>query len=369
MPVQIYVGRGPKGCPMPPNYSHEMLATVDIIKHIWKAFNHHRPYYALVANLNEPSADLMLISEQGIGVMELKHYFGRIHCHDNGTWYAGPKRIQAGVPGRGFKNPHEQVQVYAEEVRDRLIYPPLWQEPWLPGKTIEWPEFKFHTAACFTHPDANISQFEEDLRKHCRPITLPWEDFSVLKVEDVTEWAASLRFEVSGDRTRGFTRHRLTPSQITRIVVELFDFFPWIEIYELMPTGRPYAFLSLIENKRPIQVFGLDEDEITIGRDLTTCDVPIPERFSLVSRVHSRIVRTAAGIFIEDLRSTNGTYVDGIRVIRRKRLPHGASITLGRGRTGVGVCRLDISFQVDNLGELEVTQKLVVPDPSRPLES
>jgi hypothetical protein len=151
MTVQFFIGRSPEGQPLSPEYSHEMLATIDLCKRIWTAFHAHQPYFAVVANLSDPSLDLMIVSERGIGVMELKHYFGRVSCREDGSWYAGPKRMVAGVEGRGFNNPHEQVQAYAEEIRARLITPPPWQKPWLPGKTIDWQEFKFHTAVCFTH--------------------------------------------------------------------------------------------------------------------------------------------------------------------------------------------------------------------------
>lgn len=361
MPVQVFVGRTPEGRPDSPDYSHEMRSTLDIVARFWQAFHHHEPYYAMVANLTDPSADLMVLSERGIGVIELKHYFGRVTCRTNGFWYAGPKKMQAGVEGRGFKNPHEQAQSYAEEVRARLLKPPLWQEPWLPGKTIDWPEFKFHTAVCFTHPAADLSQFDENLRRRCRPITLPWEDFSVLQVDDLVAWASSLRFEMGGDRGEGFTQNRLSPSMVQRFLAELFEVAEWQEIYELMPKGQPYATLTLAENGLPIQVIGLDHDQITLGRDLSVCDFAVPERLSLVSRVHARIVRTFDGVFIEDLESTNGSFVDGVRVYRREPLKDGQIITLGRSEANHETAHLAVSFNVDDMSDLEATRKLQLP--------
>ncbi len=361
MPVQVFVGRAQDGRPHSPDYSHEMRSTVEIINRLWSAFNQHEPYYAIVANLIEPSADLMIVSERGIGVVELKHYFGPISCRTNGYWYAGPKKMQAGVEGRGFKNPHEQVQAYAEEIRRRLLEPLLWQEPWLPGKTIDWPAFKFHTAVCFTHSGADLSQFEEHLRRRCRPITLPWEDFAVLKPDDLPAWTTALRFEVGGDHGEGFTRHRMLPGQIQRFLTELFEVREWREIYELMPTGLPYATLSLLENGQTLQVFGLDRESITIGRDINACDLTVPERFSLVSRVHARISRTFDGVFIEDLQSTNGTFVEGSRVLRRFPLSSGQEITLGGSAGNQEAARLTISFDLTALSDLEITRKLKVP--------
>lgn len=361
MPVQLFIGRAPEGDPIPPDYSHEMLSTIEIIKGLWGSFHHHQPYYAIVTNLHEPSVDMLVISERGIGVIELKHYYGRISCRNNGAWYAGPKRMVAGVEGRGFKNPHEQVQTYAEQIRQRLLNPPLWQDPWLPGKPIDWPNFKFHTAVCFTHPNADLSSFEENLRRKCRPVTLPWEDFSVLNVIDVPSWAISLRFEVGTDRAHGFTRHRLSPSQINRILTKLFDLTRWKEAEELMPSGQPFGFLNLIENDRSIQVVAIDKEEIVIGRDLNTCDIPIPDRFFLVSRIHARIFRTPEGVFVEDLDSTNGSYIDGRRVYRRTQIQNGQQLTLGRSHPGQGVANFEFSLQPDNISTLDVTTRLEVP--------
>ena len=90
MTVQFFIGRTPEGQPLSPEYSHEMMAIIDLCKGLWNAFHAHQPYYAVVANLHSPSLDFMIVSERGIGVMELKHYFGRISCREDGGWYAGP---------------------------------------------------------------------------------------------------------------------------------------------------------------------------------------------------------------------------------------------------------------------------------------
>jgi hypothetical protein len=358
MTVQFFIGRSPEGQPLSPEYSHEMLAIIDLCKGLWNAFHAHQPYYAVVANLNDPSLDFMIVSERGIGVMELKHYFGQISCRDDGSWYAGPKRMVAGVEGRGFKNPHEQVQAYAEQIRAKLISPPPWQRPWLPGKTIDWENFKFHTAVCFTHPEADLAGFGDNLRLRCRPIILPWEHFSVLNPPDVPGWVASLRFEVGGDRSQNFTRHRFHFQDISRILTELLGLTTWEEIYDLMPTGQAYAVLSRMENYNPVQDFSLEEDEVIIGRDLQGSDVPVPDKYYLVSRQHARILRQADGLYIEDMGSTNGTFVDGQPVDRRTPLLHGQQITLGSAEISAGVCHFEISLQVENLDNREATQKL-----------
>ena len=181
----------------------------------------------------------------------------------------------------------------------------------------------------------------------------------MLTIDQVPGWAISLRFEAGGDRASGFSRYRLTPSQIQRFLSGVFDLAPWTEIEELMPTGEPYAYLTLIEKERELQVFGLDHDFITIGRDPSTCEVSLPERLFLVSRNHARIFRTVEGVFVEDLNSTNGTFLNGKR-IRRAKLEHGQRIILGRARPAEGTAEFEISFEIEGLSAVEATKKLSV---------
>lgn len=53
------------------------------------------------------------------------------------------------------------------------------------------------------------------------------------------------------------------------------------------------------------------EDERLIGRE-DTCDVVIADR--QVSRYHARLYRTESGVYLEDLASKNGTYVNSSRI-------------------------------------------------------
>jgi hypothetical protein len=104
MPVKIYVSHDTQGRPDPAIYAHENEAVYDLIKRLWLAFHHQEVLYAVVVNLQEPPADLIVISERGLGVIELKHYFGQIIRKLDGTWYAGSKRIEAGSENRGYRN-------------------------------------------------------------------------------------------------------------------------------------------------------------------------------------------------------------------------------------------------------------------------
>ena len=70
----------------------------------------------------------------------------------------------------------------------------------------------------------------------------------------------------------------------------------------------------------------LVDDAHTIGR-LPDCTVVVSD--SNVSRHHSRISRAGSGFVIADLNSTNGTYVNGDRLLADHRLSDGDIITIG----------------------------------------
>jgi len=75
------------------------------------------------------------------------------------------------------------------------------------------------------------------------------------------------------------------------------------------------------------RVHALAEDEYRIGRS-ARCSFCFPD--ATLSREHARLVRTADGWVLEDLGSTNGTFVQQDRVSRHL-LRHGDFIRLGSG--------------------------------------
>lgn len=77
---------------------------------------------------------------------------------------------------------------------------------------------------------------------------------------------------------------------------------------------------------QPNQVYELTQDIITIGRDATNeVSINDPE----VSRHHCRLTRAAGGFTIEDLGSTNGTFINGQRVTGARPLTSGVQVGLG----------------------------------------
>jgi len=76
------------------------------------------------------------------------------------------------------------------------------------------------------------------------------------------------------------------------------------------------AKLISLDGDRPIV---LSKDVTVVGRKRGVCDVFIDR--SSVSKLHCVIVKTDGLLFIRDLGSTNGTKVNGQRVVRGALLP------------------------------------------------
>ena len=74
------------------------------------------------------------------------------------------------------------------------------------------------------------------------------------------------------------------------------------------------------------KVFELIKDVVTIGRDVSN-DLTIND--AEVSRNHGRLTSQSGGYLIEDLASTNGTFVNGQRLIGPKLLNPGDVVGLG----------------------------------------
>jgi prefoldin subunit 5 len=129
------------------------------------------------------------------------------------------------------------------------------------------------------------------------------------------------------------------------------------------------AFLIVGDGRhRPGRVFGLSRNTVVLGR-VDDADIHLVD--PSVSGHHARIINGAQGYEIEDLDSTNGTYIGGRR-IRRMRLQNGERVTVGNvemtfvlEQKGNATIRLAMPGERDGWGSPTRTAIPYYPGPKR----
>ncbi len=104
----------------------------------------------------------------------------------------------------------------------------------------------------------------------------------------------------------------------------------------------PIGQLALVTMGRSgRRVISVDRDDFVIGKKESAVDCVIPFD-KKISRIHCRIVRRDDGYYIEDMGSTNGTFLNGVRLARGREVP----VTMG------DKLRLaDVVFKVESAGD------------------
>jgi diguanylate cyclase (GGDEF)-like protein len=91
------------------------------------------------------------------------------------------------------------------------------------------------------------------------------------------------------------------------------------------PPARTESILIEIHGPNLGKNHRIQDTEVTIGRD-PGCTITLDQEN--VSRSHCKLERVRSAIYVEDLKSTNGTYLNDVPV-RRERLRHGDLLKIG----------------------------------------
>jgi len=115
--------------------------------------------------------------------------------------------------------------------------------------------------------------------------------------------------------------------------------------------------LVMTQGPQPGQTFTLTKDVMSVGRDPSN-DIVI--NHPQVSRQHARLIRQGGVVVLEDLGSTNGTFVNGVRLTAPHTLTNGDVIGLGEA------VRLTFHGPAGAGDATEVLKPGAVPTPSPP---
>jgi nitrogen-specific signal transduction histidine kinase/ActR/RegA family two-component response regulator len=99
--------------------------------------------------------------------------------------------------------------------------------------------------------------------------------------------------------------------------------------------------LHIIEGPGKGKIYDLKKETTSVGRSAAN-DIRIGDR--AISARHLKFIRTSEGVFLEDLGSTNGTYMKGELVIPGDRVPVGEGDPIAIGNTLICI---DSGFMVD----------------------
>ena len=107
----------------------------------------------------------------------------------------------------------------------------------------------------------------------------------------------------------------------------------------------------------PGKVYSLEKSEISIGREVGS-DVFVNDEE--VSRQHARLTSHFGDYILEDLGSTNGTFVNGQRAVGQRILKPGDTILLGE--------RVSLSFEdvLFDPNATQASQPVLEPEPESP---
>ena len=351
MTLKIFVAKDSEDREWPPNTPHEAEACEWMLQKAWMGFHHLEEMFAIVVNLKKPSADMVVIRELGLGVLEMKHHPGEITVDENGAWWAENIRIHSGP----CLNPREQVRKYARQLREKILPELLPVRIQADGE--QWDDPKFQTGVCFTNPFVDLRKLRTSLNKK-PPKLEAWEnDFSVIEIDFFTRWVRKLRFELTQNPPDDYSPIHLEPEKIMNIATGLLDAVEWDEMYKAMPEGNPYGHL-ILEDITGREVFNLTKDHSTLGRS-HQCDVVIPSRYGRVSKHHLSIDRDIHGVTITDRSSLNGTFINDQSVEKDSsyRLENGAKVSLGGLTTRNNTCVLTFELSGEILDETTITEQ------------
>jgi len=91
--------------------------------------------------------------------------------------------------------------------------------------------------------------------------------------------------------------------------------------------NAPPTHLVVVEPRaRKGQAYQLDGDELTVGR-ASGCQVALPDDYA--SSLHARVFRRDGGLFLEDLGSTNGTFLNDQKVSGPVAMQRGDRVKIG----------------------------------------
>ena len=99
------------------------------------------------------------------------------------------------------------------------------------------------------------------------------------------------------------------PQIIDRFIREESEIFHTEQLNAVQKTDKKKVYLNLTNISKNISIL-IDKDEFVIGKNMSKVD-GLVDVSNTISRVHCKVYRKADGCYVQDLHSSNHTYVNG----------------------------------------------------------
>ena len=95
--------------------------------------------------------------------------------------------------------------------------------------------------------------------------------------------------------------------------------------------GTALFRLRVFSDQEEIRLVSLGEVPLVVGRDPGTAQIVVSA--AVISKVHCSLVIRESKIWVRDLDSTNGTFIEGVQVLEETEVLPGQVVSLGRRGT------------------------------------
>ena len=287
-------------------YPYEREAALLIAQRLALRYTKQSGDCALVANVATPPIDIVVITNNGLGIADLKNYGGPIRGSADGAWKTedGSGNFTKILGGGSHVNPFQQVKKYRGQARSMIQAfvrghsreLPKWMREGRDPRDY-WKKFYIDGAVMFTTQKFDLKDIEIGASG------MPW--FTLRWHDEAPEWANSLSFGKGS---------RMTADAISLIATGCFGAEEWVELDAFVKQKEPFGYLRILDDSDWKKQISLRPPETRIGR--STIDALT--RFHSVSRNHCVITKLAESVIITDENSKYGTWVNGERVDAEK---------------------------------------------------
>jgi len=169
--------------------------------------------------------------------------------------------------------------------------------------------------------------YDEGKKQGYTFLTLPLVE--IKSAEDVILGCANIRIEYNDSIVVNWEmqeeNHLKQPEELEKTSI-LIDGARLTRSLEASPSRKTRSFLEVIKGSEEGKIYYIDQEEAVVGRQ-ESCDIAVDD--VEISRKHLRVFYENTRWFVQDLGSTNGTYVNKLRV-DRYRINPGDKIKAGQ---------------------------------------